>query len=229
MKILTWLPNNKIPLVALAIGLLIGSGMGYLKLSKERGIFQDKMKEANKKIAFIQKKMAEDKNETTTSLEQRYQGELEKLQKALSNEKKRKGEQVAKLTEQAQKLEKEAKDTEEALLKTRKELQETAKVSRELDHDLKKTTMEKQSLEANLKKTTRDLGQCVANNAELVIISEELVAKYKDKGLGSVILAKEPITQVKKVELEQLTQQYRDEIEQRKLKKKEAWGKNVNE
>jgi chromosome segregation ATPase len=229
MKILTWLPNNKIPLVALAIGLLIGSGMGYLKLSKERGIFQDKMKEANKKIAFIQKKMAEDKNETTTSLEQRYQGELEKLQKALSNEKKRKGEQVAKLTEQAQKLEKEAKDTEEALLKTRKELQETAKVSRELDHDLKKTTMEKQSLEANLKKTTRDLGQCVANNAELVIISEELVAKYKDKGLGSVILAKEPITQVKKVELEQLTQQYRDEIEHRKLKKKEAWGKNVNE
>jgi ABC-type transporter Mla subunit MlaD len=229
MKILAWFQRNKIPLVALAIGLLIGSGMGYMKLSKERSIFQDKMKDANKKIAYIQKKAAEEKNETTASLEQRYQGELEKLQKALSHEKKAKDEQVAKLTEQAQKLEKQAKDTEEALSKTRKELQETAKANKELDHNLKKTTTERQSLQADLKKTTRDLGQCIANNADLIIISEELVSKYKDKGLGAVILAKEPITQVKKVELEQLAQQYRDEIEQRKLKKKGIQEKNVNE
>jgi hypothetical protein len=42
-------------------------------------------------------------------------------------------------------------------------------------------------------------------------------------------LEKEPITQVKKVELEQITQQYREEIEQLKLRKKDARGKNVTE
>jgi hypothetical protein len=226
MQILSLLQKNKILLVALATGVLLGSGAVYMKLNTERSIFQEKMKEANKKIAFIQKMSAEEKNETTSALEERFQGELEKLQKELSYEKKMKAAQAATLTEQEHKIEKQAKDAkdmDEALTKTKNELQNTAKANRELDHDLKKMTSQNQALQADLKKTTKDLNQCSANNADLVIIAEELVTKYKEKGLGAVILEKEPLTQLKKVELEQLTQQYRDEIEQRKLlKKKEA-------
>jgi hypothetical protein len=234
MQILSLLQKNKVLLVTLATGVLLGSGGVYMKLNTERSIFQEKMKEANKKIAFIQKMSAEEKNATTAALEERFQGELEKLQKEWSYEKKMKAEQAAMLTEQQHKLEKQdkdAKDMDEALTKTKNELQDTAKVNRELDHDLKKMKSENQALQADLKKTAKDLSQCSTNNADLVIISEELVTKYKEKGLGAIIMEKEPITQLKKVELERIAQQYRDEIEQRKLlKKKEARrGNDTNE
>ena len=43
---------------------------------------------------------------------------------------------------------------------------------------------------------------------------------YKNKGVKDAILEKEPLTQIKKVELEQLAQKYKEEIEQQKIKKK---------
>jgi chromosome segregation ATPase len=218
-----------IPVAALLAGLIIGLGIGYMKLNAEQRVFQEKMREANKKIAFIQKKMADEKNEATVSLEQRCQGELEKLQKTLQHEKKTLGDQVKKFTEQVQKLETQVRDTEEVSAKTKKELQDMTRSNKDLDHDLKRVTTEKQTLQAELKKTSKELDQCSTNNADLVIIAEELVTKYRNKGLGSILLEKEPITQVKKVELEQLTQQYREEIEQLKLRKKDARGKNGTE
>jgi chromosome segregation ATPase len=218
-----------IPLVALLAGLIIGLGIGYMQLSKEQRVFQDKMREANKKIAFIQKKLVDEKNEATVSLEQKCQEDLEKLQKTLQHEKKTLGDQVKKFTEQVQKLETQIRDTEEVSAKTKKELQDMTKTSKDLALDLKRTTTEKQALQADLKRTARELGQCSTNNASLSILAEELITKYRNKGLGSVLLEKEPITQVKKVELEQITQQYREEIEQLKLRKKDARGKNVTE
>jgi chromosome segregation ATPase len=223
------LKKYMIPLAALAAGLLIGSGIGYMNLNKEQRIFQDKMREANKKIAYIQKRMAEEKNEETALLEQRCREDVEKLQKALRYEKKTLGDQVKKFTEQVQKMETQVRDTEEVSAKTKKELQDMTRTNKDLDHDLKRVTTEKQTLQAELKKTSKELGQCSTNNADLIIIAEELVAKYRNKGLGSILMEKEPITQVKKVELEQFTQQYREEIEQLKIKKKDARGKNVTE
>jgi hypothetical protein len=48
----------------------------------------------------------------------------------------------------------------------------------------------------------------------LVGIANELVDKYKDKGVFGSVLAKEPLTGVKKVELEHLVQEYGDKIEE---------------
>jgi hypothetical protein len=46
------------------------------------------------------------------------------------------------------------------------------------------------------------------------------VKAYKNKGIGAAILEKEPLTQIKKVELEQLTQKYKEEIEKLRITKK---------
>ncbi|HVP77592.1 MAG TPA: hypothetical protein VMV04_06830 [Thermodesulfobacteriota bacterium] len=245
MAKLPWLSKIILPIVTLMIGLIIGLGVGKLQIQKEQKVFQDKMKEANKKIAYIQKKMAEEKTEATVSVEQRYQNDLDKLQ----NEKKALGEQFgkvkeqtrnleakmeeqtrnleAKMKEQAQNLEGKVKQSDEVSNRTKKELEEekhkyaqASQHNKELERERERMTSEKQALQAELEKTTRNLGRCEANNAKLCIIAEEAVNAYRNKGVGAAILQKEPLTEIKKVELEQLAEKYRQEIEQQKIKKK---------
>jgi hypothetical protein len=217
-----------IPAAALAIGLIMGLGVGYVQINKEQKNCQERIKEANKKVAFFQKKMSEDKTEAMATLEQNEQkcrSEFDKLQLTLHNERKTLAGQLGALKEQAQKFEIQAKSSEEASSKVKKELREMEQSNKELEQGLKKTTGEKQAIQTELKKSTKDLAHCASNNAELSIIADELVTKYRNKGVGAALLEKEPLIQVKKVELEQLTQKYREEIEQQRLNKKDEEGK----
>ncbi len=211
-----------VPAVALAIGLIIGLGICYFQVQKEQKIFQGKIAEANKKIAFIQKKMAEEKNQTVASMEQQYQSDLDKLQK----EKIALGGQVGKFKATVEKLDKKIAEADKEDARLKKEFQEkeskysqAVQNNKELDSSLKKVTGEKQTLQVQQQQTTKDLGQCTSNNAKLIIISDELLTKYRKKGLGTMLLQNEPLTQIKKVELEKLTDQYQDEIDQQKIKK----------
>ena len=208
MKQIPQLQKIIIPIVAIVIGLIIGLGVGHLQMKKEQKIFQDKIKEANKKITFIQKKMEEEKTEATASLEQKCQSDLNKL----LNEKKALGGQLVKLKEQAHsleaKIEAKIKEADELTAKNKKELQDAGKKydqasqhNKDLEHDLKKVKGEKDALQAQLKKTNQNLSSCDVNNAKLCVIGEELVKAYKNKGVKDAILEKEPLTQIKKVEL----------------------------
>ena len=221
-----------VPAVALAIGLTIGLGAGYFQIYKEQKISQGKITEANKKVAFMQKKMTEEKSESVASMEQQYRSDLEKIEK----EKAALGGQVGKIKAQAQTLEAKISESDREAAKLKKELQEqgskyahAVQQNKDLEGSLKKVTGEKQAFNTELQKKTKDLGQCVANNARLSILSEELLKKYRNKGLGTILLANEPLTQIKKVELEKLTQQYQEEIEKQKIKKNAVRGGNSDE
>ena len=225
MKQIPQLQKIIIPIVAIVIGLSIGLGVGHLQLKKEQKIFQDKIKESGKKMAFIQKKMAEEKDEATSSLGQKCQSDADKLQ----NDKKALSAQLAKLKEQKKdldaRIETKNKETEDVIAKNKKDLQEAGKKydqaiqqNKDLERNLKKVNGEKDNLQAQLKKTTKALKSCKENNAALCVIGEELVKAYKNKGITTAILEKEPLTQIKKVELEQLTQKYKENIEQLKIK-----------
>ncbi|MFZ1980528.1 MAG: hypothetical protein WAU61_04420 [Smithella sp.] len=225
MKQIPQLQKIIIPIVAIVIGLSVGLGVEHLQLKKEQKIFQDKIKESGKKMAFIQKKMEEEKTEATASVEQKCQSDLDKMQ----NEKKTLGGQLIKLKEQARNLEAKidvkTKEADELTAKNKKELQDAGKKydqaiqqNKDLEHNLKKVNGEKDNLQAQLKKTAKALKSCKENNAALCVIGEELVKAYKNKGITTAILEKEPLTQIKKVELEQLTQKYKENIEQLKIK-----------
>jgi len=231
-----------IPIVALMVGLIIGLGVGLVvgqfQVKKEQKVFESKMKEASKKIAFLQKKMAEEKAEATVSTDQRCQNDLDKLEserKALEIQLGKLKEQArnveAELREQVRSLEAKIKQIDEASTKTKKELQEekqkyaqASQNKNDLEREQEKTKAEKralqQTLQAELERTIQNLGRCEVNNAKLCLIAEEIVKAYQDKGIGATLLGKEPLTQIKKVELEQLTQKYREEIEKQKIKKK---------
>ncbi|HKN18670.1 MAG TPA: hypothetical protein VJW95_02650 [Dissulfurispiraceae bacterium] len=225
-----------IPVAALVIGLAIGLGIGHMQVRKEQHISQDKVREANKRIAFVQKKMTEEKNEETDSIEQQCKGDLDKLQ----SEKKGLAGQLGQLKVQVQSMELKAressqasarakKESDEAAVRAQKEIHKMELNSQELDEKNKKMTGEKLALDAELKKTTQSFGQCTSNNAELCIISGELLKKYRHKGFGTIFTEKEPLTQIGKVQLEHLTQQYKEEIQKLEVKKNEVAGKHDKE
>jgi hypothetical protein len=79
---------------------------------------------------------------------------------------------------------------------------------------------EKQALNADVNKLGQGLDRCAADNASLVRIADELIGKYRGKGAFSAILQKEPLTQIKKVELDRVAREYRDRIDQSNVRKK---------
>ncbi|HET6513535.1 MAG TPA: hypothetical protein VFG09_00075 [Thermodesulfovibrionales bacterium] len=227
-----------IPAVALMAGLIAGLGISHIQITKEQTAFQEKIKEANKRIAFLQKKAVEERNEAAYSVEQRLRGDLDKLE----NEKQALAGQARTLKDQMEKTEKKLGEADESSARTRKELsearaasdgirrevQEMERKNRDLADELKRTAGEKQALQAELRKMSQDLDTSESNNAELCIIAEELLKEYKNKGFGTVLKHKEPLTQVKRVELEQFVQKYHERIDQQRVKKNHL-GKDFGE
>ena len=81
MKQIPQLQKIIIPIVAVVIGLVIGLGIGQLQMKKEQKISQDRMKEASKKIAFIQKKMEEENSEEENSEKETVENMIGKRKK----------------------------------------------------------------------------------------------------------------------------------------------------
>ncbi|MDN5836349.1 MAG: DNA repair protein [Nitrosospira sp.] len=109
----------------------------------------------------------------------------------------------------------EAANTEKTELRTQldeagKRNEELASQSRQLEQDLKDTAvaLEKQNEQRKL---------CEANNAELYRIGRELVDWYTSKGPVNAMLEAEPFTGMKRVEMENLLENYRDKLEGQRL------------
>lgn len=52
------------------------------------------------------------------------------------------------------------------------------------------------------------LAECSASNKALVSTAEELIGRYRDRGVGDVLLAKEPLTGLRGAQLERRAQTY---------------------
>lgn len=212
-----------VPVIALALGLAVGWGIGSMEVKKEQKICQKRLKEAGRKAANMQRKLENDKSEATTAVEIKCKADIDKL----DSEKKALASQAGKLKDNVLGLEKKLKETEDAFARIKIELanmgQKYAHATQhcsDLEHDLKNMTGERDKVQSELKRSGQALERCETNNARLVVMAEDLLKKYKDKGIGKAIMEKEPLTQIKKVELEQLAQEYKEEIEQLKIRKK---------
>lgn len=69
-----------------------------------------------------------------------------------------------------------------------------------------------QDTETRLTAREKELSACTADNRKLGALSKELLGRYADKGVMDAMLEREPLTQLKRVELENLVQQYDDRI-----------------
>ena len=76
--------------------------------------------------------------------------------------------------------------------------------------------------ENDLKRTTKKLDTCREHNERLCTISEDLVEMYKKKGIVKVFSVTEPLTQLRKVEMEKMVQLYKGKIEKNREKDLES-------
>ncbi|MBQ0719279.1 MAG: hypothetical protein KBT88_12985 [Gammaproteobacteria bacterium] len=77
----------------------------------------------------------------------------------------------------------------------------------------KKIENQRLALVDNITQLNSQLNHQLENNRRLVAISNELVSRYKGKGVFAVLKNQEPLTQLSKVAMENLVQEYQFEIE----------------
>jgi chromosome segregation ATPase len=99
-----------------------------------------------------------------------------------------------------------------------------------------KTTVEKlkavehqgQDLQSKLDEMTRQNGICEAGNRKLYQLNVELLERYKKKSVFDAVLQHEPLTGLKDVEMQNIIQKYRDEIDAQRIPEAAATGKPIN-
>ena len=98
----------------------------------------------------------------------------------------------------------------------RARMDELVKQFRETIDNLKKTELERNDLKTTLAAREGALGTCVASNDKLLATGNEILDRYESKGCFASVREKEPFTQVKRVQLQNLVDAYRWQLEDQK-------------
>ena len=99
----------------------------------------------------------------------------------------------------------------------RNDYQQLQKAYLEMSEAYKSGQDKSNTLGGQVKETQQQLGVCTTHNEHLADLSGELLARYRDRGFFDVLLAKEPVTGLRRVELEKLEQDYRGKIRDERL------------
>lgn len=143
--------------------------------------------------------------------------QLDKLKAENSKDKAR----ASAMEHNVQALTKEVAELRAKLAASERSLTDAADARRKLEQssadDGKRLEGEKLTL-ANLLKQQYDATQvCEAKNAQLAGVASELMQRYQNKGVWSVLSQAEPVLQLKAVDLENLLEQYRDRVAEASL------------
>ena len=108
-----------------------------------------------------------------------------------------------KLSEEITTLKKELTDSQLAVRDTRQNLQQEASL--------------KQRLEQNLSARGQELEMCQTKNKILYQYHVELINRAQQRGSLDVLLEKEPVLGFKRVQIENLLEEYRDKLDEQKI------------
>jgi len=174
------------------------------------------------RLSQVQRRYSEGMT-TQTDLEQQKQAAEEQVQQ-LQKEKEGLASESKGLKAKADSLEAKMASLESKNTQLIDRINKAEKENSALDEKQRQTLQTVRDREKELKQAAADWqrlnkkhDQCVANNARLCALGDELIKKYQNKGVMGALLEKEPITQIKKVELEKIAQEYRDKIDQQKI------------
>lgn len=226
-----------IVVIAAALGLAVGAGWGQVRVRGLQKIHQAKVKELTNRLNQEHRRLTEGQG-LQEALEQEKQGMLKEADKLRSEKEGLAGQNATlkagtdSLKAKADSLEAKTSSQEKRLasLESSKghlaeSLAKTEKERSDLDQKQRQTFKALEEREKDLKQLNQRYDKCAENNAALYVIGEELIRRYEGKGVMSTLLQKEPFTQIKKVELEQLVQDYRDRIDQQKVSQQKAQPK----
>lgn len=103
-------------------------------------------------------------------------------------------------------------ETETKLVASETSLRKTAQT-------LTQTESAKKQIENQLAGRQQDLKTCQTHNGQLYVIGREMLQKYREKSCQDALAQAEPFTGLKKVEVENLLETYRDKLDDQKLTK----------
>lgn len=89
----------------------------------------------------------------------------------------------------------------------------------ESTRQLRQTEAEKKVLEGLKARNEREIATCEAHNGKLYQVGRELMGRYANKTCAETMAQAEPFTGLRKVEVENLLETYRDKLDEQKLLK----------
>lgn len=217
--------KNLFIIAAVIAGFLVGIGYGQVRLQSQKSMYSAKLKDLNQRLTQTQRTISKDLT-LQNALEEEKQQALAETEK-LAKEK-------ATLSAQGKALKEKADLLEASKVSLERKTASLELENRQHRESLTKAETDRENQEKKLKQTTQTLSerekelgrlqakynQCAEHNARLYFIGEELIDRYRKKGVMGSILEKEPFTQIKKVELENLVQEYKDQIDRQAIRSK---------
>jgi chromosome segregation ATPase len=206
---------------AVVIALSLGTLASHASFAADEGSVEARLRQALR-AATAQQRALEDENATLRSKQGQSDRQLQEMKATLADQtqaldKLRQADAAnvasletlraaaADLTGKLQASQQTLSQTETALGKWKDAYNQAADVARTRDADAK-------LLQTQLDQTTQRAGDCEAKNVKLVGIGNELLDLYQAKGPLTGLLEREPLTQIKRVELENLVQDYQDKL-----------------
>lgn len=105
------------------------------------------------------------------------------------------------------------RELELELEQARERMQELVAKFRETAGSLRDVESEKAALTGTLTRREAELKSCAEHNLKLFDINNEILARLEDRGFWSAVSSAEPFTRLKRVELDNLTEEYRGKAE----------------
>ena len=128
-------------------------------------------------------------------------------------------ETAASAAAKASRLERDIEAANKETAELRTQIEEAGKRNEELSGQLKQLEQDLKNTTTTLTKQNEQTKLCETHNGELYRISRELADWYTSKGAMNAILEAEPFTAMKRVEMENLLETYRDKIEGQHLER----------
>lgn len=108
-------------------------------------------------------------------------------------------------------------EAERVLAETSTKLKATEETLAGREADVKRMEGQLGEMRRIVGRQVQTIDSCEKKNARFFELNGELLGKYRDKGVGDALLEAEPFTGVKRVELDNLIQEYRDKLEAQKM------------
>lgn len=159
------------------------------------------------------------------------QGELEKVQgeRAKNDEKHKK--EIALLTKKIEGLENTSDRSQDALARAndanttlrernkeqQERMQKLVDKYKELVESLRVVEGDKSAAQTKVAEQERLLNDCGSKNTRLYEVNLELLDRYENKGVWDALLQREPVTQLKRVEIENIVEEYKYKISQQRV------------
>lgn len=118
-----------------------------------------------------------------------------------------------------------SKQSEEQLERTRGQLQELIVKFRETAQTLRDVETDRSTVQSQLGLKERELKTCIDRNAGLYNLNSAILDRMENRGFWSSLGASEPFTKIKRVELENLIEDYKyraDELRLEQQKKEQS-------